>query len=118
MIAIRASKLSKVYRIYSKPKDRLKEYLMRGKQKLHQEFWALRDVNFEVGAGSTLGIIGDNGAGKSTLLQIVAGTVRPTGGVVQTRGRISAILELGAGFNPEFTGRENEIGRASCRERV
>ncbi len=107
MYAIEVSELSKVYRIYSNPKDRLKEYLLRGRRTYHQAFWALRDVSFRAGVGSTVGLIGDNGAGKSTLLQLVAGTLRPTSGSVALKGRVSTILELGAGFNPEFTGREN-----------
>lgn len=109
MFAIEARQLSKAYQIYADPKDRLKEFLYRGRRKYHQEFWALRDVSFQVGAGSTLGLIGDNGAGKSTLLQLVAGVLRPTSGSVTKQGRISTILELGTGFNPEFTGRENAI---------
>lgn len=109
MFAIEAQQLSKAYRIYANPKDRLKEFLCRGRRKYHQEFWALRDVNLRVGVGSTLGLIGDNGAGKSTLLQLAAGVVRPTSGQVTTRGRVSTILELGTGFNPEFTGWENVI---------
>jgi ABC-type polysaccharide/polyol phosphate transport system ATPase subunit len=107
MSAIEAQHLSKAYRIYSNPKDRLKEFLSRGRRMYHQEFWALRDVSLRAGVGSTLGLIGDNGAGKSTLLQMVAGILRPTSGSVAVKGRVSTILELGAGFNPEFTGREN-----------
>ena len=107
MYAVEAQNLSKAYRIYADPKDRLKEYLSRGRRKYHQEFWALRDVSFRAQVGSTVGLIGDNGAGKSTLLQLVAGTLKPTTGSVRLRGRLSTILELGSGFNPEFTGREN-----------
>ena len=106
MNAIEISGLSKMYRIYARPSARLKEFFHPGRR-YHQQFWALRDVSFPVPTGSTFGVIGDNGSGKSTLLQMVSGTLRPTRGAVQTRGRISAILELGAGFNPEFTGREN-----------
>lgn len=109
MFAIEAQHLSKAYRMYSNPKDRLKEFLSRGRRMYHQEFWALRDVSLRVGVGSTLGLIGDNGAGKSTLLQLVAGILRPSSGQVTTRGRLSTILELGTGFNPEFTGRENAM---------
>lgn len=109
MFAIEAQQLSKVYRIYTNPKDRLKEFLWRGRRTYHQEFWALRDVSLQLPVGSTLGLIGDNGAGKSTLLQLVAGVLRPTSGQVTTRGRVSTILELGTGFNPEFTGRENAM---------
>lgn len=106
-IAIEVEELSKCYQIYDNPSDRLKQMLMRGKKKYYREFWALKNVNFKVEKGETIGILGLNGAGKSTLLQIICGTVNPTHGKVQTNGKISALLELGAGFNPEFTGREN-----------
>jgi lipopolysaccharide transport system ATP-binding protein len=109
MGAIEARHLSKIYRIYAHPQDRLKEFLIRGRRTYHQEFWALRDVSFHLPAGSTLGLIGDNGSGKSTLLQLIAGTLRPSAGMARVEGRVSAILELGAGFNPEFTGRENAL---------
>jgi len=98
--------VSKLYRLYPRPVDRLRE-LIPGSQPRHTDFWALRDISFHVEAGETLGVVGPNGCGKSTLLQIVCGILQPTSGRIVTRGRIAALLELGAGFNPEFTGREN-----------
>jgi ABC-type polysaccharide/polyol phosphate transport system ATPase subunit len=106
-VALRIEKVSKQYRIYERPGDRLKESLTRGLLRRHKEFWALRDINFEIEAGTTVGIIGPNGCGKSTLLQIISGTLAPTHGDVRHEGRIAALLELGAGFDPEFTGVEN-----------
>ena len=105
--SIKVENLSKCYHIYDKPRDRLMQMLARGKKQFSREFWALRDVSFSVARGETVGIIGRNGSGKSTLLQMICGTVSPTSGVVHTRGRVAALLELGAGFNAEFTGREN-----------
>ena len=100
-------RVSKVYRLYRKPSDRLMEVLPFFRRRRHTDFWALRDVSFSVSPGETLSLIGPNGSGKSTLLQIVSGILQPTTGRVCTEGRIAALLELGAGFNPEFSGREN-----------
>ncbi|HXT63311.1 MAG TPA: ABC transporter ATP-binding protein [Pyrinomonadaceae bacterium] len=111
--ALRVENVSKQYRIYATPADRLKESLTRGRMKRHQEFWALKDISFEIEKGTTTGIIGPNGSGKSTLLQIITGTLEPTHGDVHYEGRIAALLELGAGFNPEFTGIENCFLNAS-----
>ncbi len=104
-IAVRADKVCKTYRLYESPADRLKELLLRRPR--HRGFQALTDVSFELPEGQALGLIGENGAGKSTLLKIVAGTTQATSGSVQRRGVVASILELGMGFHPEFTGREN-----------
>jgi len=105
MNAIEVQNLEKIYRLYPTPMDRLKELLIRKKR--HRDFYALNDVSFIVEKGQRVGIIGQNGSGKSTLLKIICGVLRATNGRVHTNGRIAALLELGAGFNPEFTGREN-----------
>ena len=106
-ITIRVQDVSKCYQIYNKPQHRLWQSLARGRRRFFREFWALRDITFEVCQGETLGIIGRNGSGKSTLLEIITGTLTPSAGHVEIHGKVAAILELGAGFNPEFTGREN-----------
>ncbi|MGB3421046.1 MAG: ABC transporter ATP-binding protein [Dolichospermum sp.] len=105
-IAISLKNVSKCFKRYARPVDRLKELLLPGKS-YAQEFWALQDISFEIMKGETMGIIGRNGAGKSTILQLICGTLTPSSGEVQVNGRVAALLELGAGFNPEFTGREN-----------
>lgn len=112
---IKVQNLSKVFRIYDRQRHRLNQMALPAKRLLtgrehanyYREFWALKDINFEIGKGQTVGIIGQNGSGKSTLLQIIAGTMEPTLGDVMTQGKIAALLELGSGFNPDFTGREN-----------
>lgn len=104
-VLIRCERLGKAYRRYQRPGDRLKEAWLR--KRYGRDFWALRDVDVEVRRGETLGIIGRNGAGKSTLLQLICGILQPTQGTVELRGRVAAMLELGAGFDPDFTGREN-----------
>ena len=96
-----------MYRLYSKPSDRLKDSLGFGKKKRYREHYALRDVSFNVREGECVGIIGTNGSGKSTILKIITGVLAPTSGEVSVHGRISALLELGAGFNPEYSGLEN-----------
>ncbi len=113
--AIQVESLSKGYQIYNRPEDRLKQSIIPRLQSLigkppktyFHEFWALRDISFDIKKGETVGLIGRNGSGKSTLLQLICGTLTPTTGSVRTNGRLAALLELGSGFNPEFTGREN-----------
>jgi len=105
--AIEVRGLGKRYEIYDQPYQRLLQTVLRGRHTFYREFWALSDVTLGVRRGETVGLVGRNGSGKSTLLQLVAGTLTPTTGSVHTRGRIAALLELGSGFNPEFTGREN-----------
>lgn len=99
--------VSKMYKLYPEPGDRLKEAFLLGRRKLHREYWALRDITLDIKKGETFCIVGENGSGKSTLLKIIAGILQPTTGTVTVRGRLNALLELGAGFNPEFTGRQN-----------
>lgn len=114
-VAIKVEGLGKCFEIYEKPRDRLKQFVLpylykllgKSAKQYFREFWALRDINFEIKKGETVGIVGRNGSGKSTLLQIICGTLSPSTGTVQANGRIAALLELGSGFNPEFTGREN-----------
>lgn len=114
-VVISVRGLGKRYEIYDQPGDRLKQFILPRMSRAlglsagqhFREFWALNDVSFEVGRGETLGIIGRNGSGKSTLLQMVCGTLNPTNGSIRIRGKVAALLELGSGFNPEFTGREN-----------
>lgn len=114
-IAIKVENLSKCYQIYDHPRDFLKQAIVSRLQRLigreprqyFREFWVLKDISFEIKKGETVGIIGRNGCGKSTLLQMICGTLNPTSGSIQTHGRVTALLELGSGFNPEFTGREN-----------
>jgi len=110
--AIVVRNVSKRYRLFESARDRLKEALHPFSKRYHKEFWALQGISFEVPRGQTVGILGRNGSGKSTLLQIFAGIMQPTSGEVIVNGRISALLELGAGFNPDFTGRENAIFQA------
>jgi lipopolysaccharide transport system ATP-binding protein len=109
MVAISVRNVSKKYRLFASRSERLKEALHPWRRVYHREFWALKDVSFDVPKGQVIGIMGRNGSGKSTLLQIICGVLQPTHGEVVTNGRISALLELGAGFNPEFTGRENVV---------
>jgi lipopolysaccharide transport system ATP-binding protein len=101
--------ISKKFRLFASPKERLLEALHPFGKRYHHEFWALRDVSLQIEQGEILGILGRNGSGKSTLLQIICGVMQATSGEVEAKGRIAALLELGAGFNPEFTGRDNII---------
>src|SRR6266545_5321331 len=105
--AILLRNVSKKFRLFASSKERLMEALHPFRNEYHREFWALQDVSFEVRQGEIVGILGKNGSGKSTLLQIICSVMQATRGEVHVNGRISALLELGAGFNPEFTGREN-----------
>lgn len=106
-VAVSVHGVGKCYHVYNHPLDRLKQALWRGRRTYYREFWALRGVSFELRRGETIGIVGRNGSGKSTLLQIIAGTLTPSEGQVEVNGRVAALLELGSGFNAEFTGREN-----------
>jgi lipopolysaccharide transport system ATP-binding protein len=104
---VKIDNLSKCYRIFNHPKDRLKQIFAGKNKKFYREFWAIKNASFEINKGEAVGIIGKNGSGKSTLLQLICGTLNPTSGTITTQGKFAALLELGSGFNPEFTGREN-----------
>ncbi len=106
-IAVKFENVSKFYKLYNSPKDRLKEALHPFGKRLHREFYALKNIDLEVKKGEILGIVGRNGAGKSTLLKLISGVIQPSSGTIQVNGNVSALLELGAGFNPEFTGIQN-----------
>jgi len=106
-LAVEFSHVSKSYSIYAAPRDRLKELALLNRRSFHTDFWALRDVSFDVRRGETFCVLGENGSGKSTLLQICAGILQPTSGTAVAQGRVAALLELGSGFNPEFSGRDN-----------
>ena len=112
-IAISVRGVSKCFEMYAKPVHRLYQTLFAGRRKFYKEFWALREIDFTVHRGECVGIIGQNGAGKSTLLQVITGTLQPTSGSVEINGRIAALLELGSGFNPDFTGHDNIYMNAS-----
>jgi len=107
MVAVSVSDVSKIYKLYNKPSERLREAVFPFVKPKHREFYALKDINFTVQSGETVGIIGKNGSGKSTLLKILSGVLTQSGGNIEVNGRVSALLELGAGFNPEYTGIEN-----------
>ncbi|CAH9017710.1 ABC transporter ATP-binding protein [Candidatus Nitrosacidococcus sp. I8] len=104
---IKVDSVSKCYHLYQRPQDRLLQLWFKNRKQLYQEFWALQNISFEIYSGESVAIIGQNGAGKSTLLQLIAGTLSPTSGRITIRGKVAALLQLGSGFNPEFTGREN-----------
>lgn len=106
-VVISVRNMSKRYKLYRTPVDRLKELIHPFRRRYHQEFWSLKDVSFELHKGEAIGVLGKNGSGKSTLLQVLSGILQPNEGEVSVKGRVSALLELGAGFDPEFTGREN-----------
>ena len=110
---IRVNNLSKKFNIYSNPWHRVAEWADMGQRNRHQEFWALRDISFEVNQGECLGIIGPNGAGKSTLLKVLTGALYPTSGTFEISGRVLSLLELGMGFNNELTGRQNLFNSAN-----
>lgn len=113
MNAVEFERVSKSYAIYATPGDRLKELVFFGRRRFHTDFWALRDLSFSIRRGEVFCIVGENGSGKSTTMQLVAGIMRPSAGTVAVNGRIAALLELGSGFNPEFTGRDNVYLNAS-----
>jgi lipopolysaccharide transport system ATP-binding protein len=115
MNAIAVHSLGKKFKLFTSPGGRFLEYMSIGKVKRHEDFWALKDISFDIPTGTTLGILGQNGSGKSTLLSILAGVLYPSAGSFEIKGKVSAILELGSGFHPEFSGRDNVYMYGSMR---